>query len=424
MNSGPHTARYRLVVALLAGSFLALGFFAAGCQETADGDAVGDESAPLVSTNGLTMINGLTMTNGLTMVNGLTMTNGLASATGLSSTTGLMTTADGRNTVAYIVRCALPSGHNLVKQDQYGNKYTFAGAIGLAPGWETAGATQQDRYWVSSCLMAHINTTGQHIPIWLDAASPAIGWGQNPAYPVQEGTFIGDLFTSPPIARYCGGRGYGSNVVAGRIGDTGQTGEPYQVMVASNGSTSCEASCARYATGDGYTACLAAGVSGNPITVWRQFVTTPNISFEGNTGSFTLASGSQPTTLSVASDRAIHGARSLLSTVNATAAGYVTLQLTNPSGVVPGKSFTVFVNVPQGSNWTSVNAYVQDGPGMSYRWSQRGYKREQVIPGEWNSIVVPVPSDFSASGSRVGVDIQISGAGTMKVYADAVFLAN
>jgi hypothetical protein len=424
MRSG-ETATLRAVLSpILGGSFVAFGLLAAGCHETTEPDLTGDDSAALVSTNGLSMINGLSMTNGLSMLNGLSMTNGLASGTGLSSATGLMTTAEGRNTVAYIVKCALPSGRSLVKQDQHGNRYTFPGAIGLAPGWETAGATQQDRYWVSSCLMAHINTTGQHIPIWLDASAPAIGWGRNSAYPVQEGTFVGDLFASPPTARYCGGRGYGSNVVAGRIGDTGQSGEPYQVMIASNGSTSCEASCARDATGDGYTACLAAGISGNPITVWRQFITSPNISFEGNTGNFMLASGSQPTTMSVATDRSIHGTRSLLSTVNATSAGNANLYLDNPSGVVPGKSFTVFVDVPQGSNWTSVNAFVQDGPGKSYRWTQRGYKREQVIAGEWNSIVVPVPSDFSASGSRVGIDLQISGPGTIKLYSDAVFLAN
>src|SRR6266478_1385817 len=55
----------------------------------------------------------------LKTVNGLTVINGLA------TTNGLMTTADGRNTVAYLVRCALPAGTTLVKKDQYGVSYSF-----------------------------------------------------------------------------------------------------------------------------------------------------------------------------------------------------------------------------------------------------------------------------------------------------------
>ena len=43
-----------------------------------------------------------------------------------------------------------------------------------------------------------------------------------------------------------------------------------------------------------------------------------------------------------------------------------------------------------------------------------------MIPGEWNSIVVPVPSDFSVSGSKVGLVINTTGAGTLYVYVDAV----
>src|SRR5262249_30102367 len=159
---------------------------------------------------------------------------------GLSSVNGLMTTSAGRTTVSYIVRCALPAGHSLVKKDQNGTAYTFAGALGLAPGWENNGSSQEDRYWVSSCLMAHIHTTGQHIPIRLAGVSP-LGWGRSSSSPTQEGTFLGDLFVSPPVARYCGGRGYGSNVVAGRIGDNGQNGEPYSVIVnPGSGSTRCD----------------------------------------------------------------------------------------------------------------------------------------------------------------------------------------
>ncbi len=65
-------------------------------------------------------------------------------------------------------------------------------------------------------------------------------------------------------------------------------------------------------------------------------------------------------------------------------------------------------------------AYSQAGPAQSYHWTLFGYNADQVIPGEWNSIVVPVPSDFALSGSKIGLVINTTGAGTLYVYVDAV----
>lgn len=178
------------------------------------------------------------------------------------------------------MRCALPAGHSIQKQDQNGVSYTFAGALGLAPAWETGAMTQNDKYWISSCLMAHVNTSGQHIAIWLDGAAP-VGWGRNATYPVEEGTFVGDLFASPPVARYCGGRGYGSNIVAGRIGASPK-GAPYTVLSDASGSTRCDNTCLLDPGGDGCSSC--GGVAGNPITVWRQFTSAPALSFDSSMG--------------------------------------------------------------------------------------------------------------------------------------------
>jgi hypothetical protein len=382
---------------------------------------VSDSEGSLASTNGLSLINGLTSTNGLSLLNGLSMVNGLSTAQGLSSTQGLMTTASGRTTVSYIVKCALPAGHTLQKRDQYGTSYSFPGLIGLAPGWENGASTQADRFWVSSCLMAHINTTGNHIAIWLDAAANSIGWGRSSSYPVQEGTFVGDLFRSPPVGRYCGGRGYGSNIVAGRIGDTGQGTVPYQVVVADNGSTRCDASCSRDSTGSGYTACADGGLGGTPITVWRQFISPPDISFESNVAGFVVGPGSQPTTLSASWDSAIDGSRSLLANISAPAAGDTFIQLSEAK-VVPGKDLTIFFRIPVTTSWSYIQAFVQDGGAKNWRWTGRGYPQNQVIPGEWSSMVVTVPTDFAASGSRIGVALHATAPGTIKLYLDAVFL--
>ena len=399
---------------------------AVGCAAPGDTGESGDgESALLESTNGLSMINGLSMVNGLNSVSGglatgLNTAHALNSTSGLSSSVGLMTTAAGRSTVSYLVRCALPSGHSLRKQDQNGTSYTVAGAMGRASGWESHASTQDDRYWVSSCLMAHINTTGQHIPIYLDGVAP-LGWGRDPAFPIQEGTFIGDLFASPPVARYCGGRGFGSNVVAGRIGDNNQQGEPYSVIVkASTGSTRCDDSCARDPSGDGYTACYPYG--GKAITVWRQFTSTPAMSFENGTAGFASVGGGMPATMRVSSDKALHGSHSMLVTINATGAGAARIEVPQPQGLKPGKSMTMFVNVStsSASNRGYMAAYAQAGPVQSYHWTMFGYNADQVIPGEWNSIVVAVPTNFALSGSTIGLVINTTGPGTIYVYVDAI----
>jgi len=245
---------------------LGLGSALVGCQAPEPVDAQVNESE-LVSINGLSMINGLTMTNGLSMTNGLTMTNGLA-LDGLLSGADLLNSEEGRNTLTYMVRCALPSGHSITKQDENGVSYTFAGAIGVAPEWEWgvcyASECQQQ---VSACMLAHINTTGAHIPLWLDGDSPAIGWNQSAAYPYEEGSFFGNIFVSPPQAFYCNGKDFDVGVVPGRIG-AGQGDAPY--VDPFSGSGYCKDHCTPADIphqDDGYKACMGYN---HVVTVWRN----------------------------------------------------------------------------------------------------------------------------------------------------------
>jgi hypothetical protein len=115
--------------------------------------------------------------------------------------------------------------------------------------------------------MAHINTAGQHIPLWLDSQHPAIGWGRSPSYPNMEGSFFGNLFVSPPQAYYCNGRGFANNVVPGRIG-ANQWNAPYKNPA---GATAyCDTFCTRADypyQNDGFKACHGFN---NIMTVWRQ----------------------------------------------------------------------------------------------------------------------------------------------------------
>jgi F5/8 type C domain len=222
--------------------------------------------------NGLSGANGFSAANGLSAVNGMNSANGLSSVNGLSSANGLMTTDGGRKTISYLVRCALAAGDSLVKADQNGVNYTFAGGIGLAPQYKTGGCAKDCLEELSSCLMAHINTAGVHIPLWLTSPDSAIGWGQSPSYPNREGTFFGQLMLLNAAnnldAYYCNGPGEDSSVVPGRLGSL-QGSVPYANAYPTTGGD-CNSHCSMQSSGDGAVSCPGNGVTWkHPVTVWR-----------------------------------------------------------------------------------------------------------------------------------------------------------
>jgi hypothetical protein len=274
-----------------------------GCLPDADtGSATTVAESSLLTLNGLQMINGLTMTNGLQMINGLTMTNGL-SGQGLESNSDFVNSEDGRMTIAYMVRCALPANHSITKQDQDGVSYTFPGQIGVAPEWENGECSTGCQQHVTACLLAHVNTTGVHIPLWLDGDSEAIGWSLDSDFPYEEGSFFGNIFVSPPVAYYCNGKDFDVGVVPGRLG-AGQGDAPYTNPVKSPGGycrDTCTPTDIPYQD-DGYKACLGYN---HVVTVWRNpDASTITTGAGGSTGSGTGGStgsgtGSTSTTITV-----------------------------------------------------------------------------------------------------------------------------
>jgi len=254
----------------------------------ADVGASADEAT--TSENGLRVINGLATINGLHVSNGLAVINGLSTIDGLSPTTGLITTTDGRATIGYIVRCALPAGTSITKAG-----YTFNGQLGLAPEWQNGACDTNCQEAVSACLLAHVNTAGIHVPLWLTSQDGLIGWGQDPEFPNMEGAFFGNVFnlgahgTDPSTlaAFYCTGAKYNINPPQGRIGSA-QTSPPY---VNPFGSTyaSCigttptfRCTTADYPSqNDGFKAC---GGWNHVVTVWRQNTTTITTSTTGGVG--------------------------------------------------------------------------------------------------------------------------------------------
>jgi hypothetical protein len=128
--------------------------------------------------------------------------------------------------------------------------------------------------------MAHINTAGVHIPLWMTSPMTPIGWGQSPWYKTREGTFFGQIMLTNPSNNldgyYCNGPGTDSNVVPGRLGSN-QGAVPYanawpttagmDGLCDTNHSTG---KCTLQANGDGNDSCTLNGKTwNNPITVWR-----------------------------------------------------------------------------------------------------------------------------------------------------------
>jgi hypothetical protein len=268
--------------------------------------------------------------------------------------------------------------------------------------------------------MAHVNTSGQHVPLFLTGEG-SVGWGRDIThYPMEEGTFVGDLFPSPPVGKYCTGRGYGANTVAGRIGGN-QSGTPYTAMVSSSGDSRCDHLCQVSSDLSGYYNCATAG---HPITVWRSLIKAPTFDFETGTDGFTApASSTTSATIWSGADNCVTPATNchkLGVDVTATGAGTQVVTLPAPAAVIPGQAMVVFVKNISGTNWTYAQAFVQDGPGKGYRWTSSGYTRSELGVNAYNSIVVPVPADFSASGGTIGVAFNMTGAGTARFFVDTV----
>jgi hypothetical protein len=177
-----------------------------------------------------------------------------------------MTSSAGRDTVKYLVRCALASGDSLVKADNYGTNYTYPGMFGLATQYKTGACDVACQQAISACMLAHVNTTGANIPLYLVSSNAKIGWGTSQQYPSREGTFFGNIFTAPN-AFYCLGPDFDVNVVPGRLGSN-SSGSPYKNPYGTNAQ--CGSCTTDPAHPEAPTTCATGGVTyASPVTVYR-----------------------------------------------------------------------------------------------------------------------------------------------------------
>jgi hypothetical protein len=137
-------------------------------------------------------------------VSGVDPAFALASPAGLDPTHGLLLDPDSRDTVQYLVECALPEGHEITKLVD-GEWLSFPGWLGLAPEWEDEPCDEDCQEWVSACLLARTNVSGQSVAVWMRADHPAIGQGTSLLYPAYEASFFGNVFADPESQHFCKG---------------------------------------------------------------------------------------------------------------------------------------------------------------------------------------------------------------------------
>jgi hypothetical protein len=197
---------------VLVGAVLGWGVGCGGPTEAQDfpdspGAPAGDLSvaeAAEIATNGLST-NGLS-TNGLS-TNGLS-TNGL-STNGLS-TNGFTSwfnasPANADMVMRYVVRCAVPAGQTRSYTSPTGVTYTWAGSLGLLPGWSSGlPATETEQQVLTACLAAHTNKYGLQISISVlgrDAQGNAIAYTtkEMDTYSEKEACFFGNVFSNEGV---------------------------------------------------------------------------------------------------------------------------------------------------------------------------------------------------------------------------------
>jgi hypothetical protein len=111
-------------------------------------------------------------------------------------------TAEGRDLLTYIARCAFTEGDVLIASYE-GQTYEFPGLLGLAPEWEHRGLSLSEQRVISACLLAHVNAFGTSVLVSLRSEGyiPS-GADERTTFPVYEATFFGQVFGEGALHTY------------------------------------------------------------------------------------------------------------------------------------------------------------------------------------------------------------------------------
>ncbi len=196
------------------------------------------------------------------MVGGIDVAYALNTSQGMSETGDVLSDPSKRGSAAYIVECALAEGHSITKTVN-GEDHVFEGVYGLAPEWENGDCDQDCQEWVTACLLARTNTSGQSVAIWMQSDHPAIGFGLPVEDVAHEASWYGNLFVDEEEQFLCKGAKNGP-VAAKRAGRTCSQGSGNQCNLI------------RYSHCDNASRCTMAGPNGDvptdcqPYDAWQD----------------------------------------------------------------------------------------------------------------------------------------------------------
>lgn len=137
-------------------------------------------------------------------ISGVDPSYGLSTNDGLSAEGQMLGDPARRATTQYLVECALEEGQSITKTVD-GEAMVFNGLVGLAPEWEDDACDQDCQEWVSACLLARTNASGENVTLWLKADHPAVGMDDHLLFPIYEGSFFGNIFADPDEQYLCQG---------------------------------------------------------------------------------------------------------------------------------------------------------------------------------------------------------------------------
>jgi hypothetical protein len=179
---------------------------ACGPVEREDGDGIefrsDDGSVPAPSGRpggGGWISNGLQSPN----VSGIDPAHGLDTSQGMADDAGLLTDPSRMGTAEYLVECALPLGESITKTVE-GQTVELHGLLGLAPEWASDECDEECQQWVTACMLARTNVSGEPVLVWFASNHPAIG-DEVPEGLIHEAGWFGNLFASPDEQYLCKG---------------------------------------------------------------------------------------------------------------------------------------------------------------------------------------------------------------------------
>ncbi|MCA9704243.1 MAG: hypothetical protein KDK70_00140 [Myxococcales bacterium] len=209
---------------------------------------------------------GLWLGNGLEnpTVDGVNPEHGLNTPEGMAERGDLLGDTHHHALMEYLVECALPAGHSISKSVG-DDTVVFEGLVGMAPEWEDDACDEDCQEWVSACLLARTNITGQEVFIGLRADHETVGTQPSPLFPVYEASWYGNLFAPNPVAYFCEGS-EGGQVMAQLHGRTCSTGNNGDCGFTSMGSCLTPGRCG--VSQGTHVACSAAGKTYHTLSTY------------------------------------------------------------------------------------------------------------------------------------------------------------